>query len=211
MATISNLFIDQGTTFTTTISVADGNGTALDLTGYSGIAQLRKTYESITSVGFNVSFETPRTNGQVTISLTDAQTSALESGVLSLDYENTSANQVEVRSRIVGFGTTATGIGTYHFNEIVQGMRSGTQARVKNWDFDTGILKVGNVGIGTTTTGFFPGEDIKGLSSGALFSVLHLMMKIVTINIMKVIYLSQKQTYSSTLQNQIPLVVSNVR
>ena len=80
MATISNLFIDQGTTFTTTISVADGNGTALDLTGYSGIAQLRKTYESITSVNFNVVFETPTTNGQVTISLTDAQTSALESG-----------------------------------------------------------------------------------------------------------------------------------
>ena len=29
---------------------------------------------------FNVVFETPTTNGQVTISLTDAQTSALESG-----------------------------------------------------------------------------------------------------------------------------------
>ena len=66
---------------------------------------------------------------------------------------------------------TISGIGTYFFNEIVQGMRSGTQARVKNWDYDTKILKVGNVGIGTTTTGFFAGEDIKGLSSGALFSV----------------------------------------
>ena len=66
---------------------------------------------------------------------------------------------------------TISGIGTYFFNEVVQGMRSGTQARVKNWDFDTGILKVGNIGIGTTTTGFFSGEDIKGLSSGALFSV----------------------------------------
>ena len=89
MATISNLFIDQGTTFTTTISVADGNGTALDLTGYSGIAQLRKTYESITSVPFNVTFETPRTNGQVTISLTDAQTSALESGKYVYDVNLT--------------------------------------------------------------------------------------------------------------------------
>ena len=66
---------------------------------------------------------------------------------------------------------TISGIGTYQFNEVVQGMRSGTQARVKNWDYDTKILKVGNVGIGTTTTGFFPGEDIKGLTSGALFSV----------------------------------------
>ena len=66
---------------------------------------------------------------------------------------------------------TISGIGTYLFNEVVQGMRSGTQGRVKNWDVDTGILQVGNVGIGTTTTGFFAGEDIKGLTSGALFSV----------------------------------------
>ena len=66
---------------------------------------------------------------------------------------------------------TISGIGTYFFNEIVQGMRSGTQARVKSWDADTGILSISNIGIGTTTTGFFYGEDVKGLTSGALFSV----------------------------------------
>ena len=66
---------------------------------------------------------------------------------------------------------TISGVGTYLFNEVVQGMRSGTQARVKSWDVDTGILQVGNIGIGTTTTSFFAGEDIKGLTSGALFSV----------------------------------------
>ena len=66
---------------------------------------------------------------------------------------------------------TISGIGTYLFNEVVQGMRSGTQGRVKSWDADTGILQVGNVGIGTTTTSFYAGEDIKGLTSGALFSV----------------------------------------
>ena len=66
---------------------------------------------------------------------------------------------------------TISGVGTYQFNEVVQGMRSGTQARVKNWDQDTGILSISQVGIGTTTTGFFKGEDIKGLTSGALFSV----------------------------------------
>ena len=65
---------------------------------------------------------------------------------------------------------TISGIGTYLYNEIVQGMRSGTQARVKNWDADTKILKISHVGIGTTTTGFFPGEDIKGLESDALYS-----------------------------------------
>ena len=50
---------------------------------------MRKTYESITSVNFNVVFETPTTNGQVTISLTDAQTSALESGKYVYDVNLT--------------------------------------------------------------------------------------------------------------------------
>ena len=66
---------------------------------------------------------------------------------------------------------TISGIGTYLFNEIVQGMRSGAQARVKSWDQDTGILGISNIGIGTTVSGFFKGEDVKGLTSGALFSV----------------------------------------
>ena len=74
-------------------------------------------------------------------------------------------------SVIISDPETLSGVGTYFFNEVVQGMRSGTQARVKNWDYDTKILKVSNVGIGTTTTGFFAGEDVKGLESGAVFSV----------------------------------------
>ena len=66
---------------------------------------------------------------------------------------------------------TISGIGTFEFNEVIQGMRSGTQARVKNWDQDTGVLSVSNVAIGGTISGFFAGEDIKGLSSGALYSL----------------------------------------
>ncbi len=66
---------------------------------------------------------------------------------------------------------TISGIGTYIFNEVVQGMRSGTQARVKKWDQDTAILLVSNIGVGGTIRGFFEGEDIRGLTSGALFSL----------------------------------------
>ena len=66
---------------------------------------------------------------------------------------------------------TISGVGTYLFNEIVQGMRSGAQARVKSWDKDTGILGISTIGIGTTVSGFFAGEDVKGLTSEALFSV----------------------------------------
>ena len=105
-------------------------------------------------------------------------------GIASLSKHSSGFNQVEsifvsnpgaaytsAPTITISDPETISGIGTYLFNEVVQGMRSGTQGRVKNWDYDTKILKVSNVGIGTTTTGFFPGEDIKGLTSGALFSV----------------------------------------
>ena len=63
-----------------------------------------------------------------------------------------------------------TGIGTYLFNEIVTGSRSGTTARVKSWDFDTKILKVSFVN-NVTPNGFFPGETIVGSTSSAQYSV----------------------------------------
>jgi len=58
-----------------------------------------------------------------------------------------------------------TGLGTYRFNEIVRGLTSGTEGRVKSWDSDTKVLKVSLVGIGTTVSGFIPGEIIVGTSS----------------------------------------------
>ena len=60
-----------------------------------------------------------------------------------------------------------SGLGTYLFNEVIVGERSKTEARVKDWDKDTNILKVSNVSIGSTQLGFFPGETIRGKDSGA--------------------------------------------
>ena len=39
----------------------------------------------------------------------------ISSGTLSLNYINDSSNDVTIRSKIVGFGTTAVGVGTYRF------------------------------------------------------------------------------------------------
>ena len=61
--------------------------------------------------------------------------------------------------------------GNYNYNEIVTGNRSATQGRVKDWDFDTKILKVSNVGIGTTAKGFVPGEILTGAASSTVYSV----------------------------------------
>jgi hypothetical protein len=58
-----------------------------------------------------------------------------------------------------------TGLGTYRFNEVVRGLTSGTEGRVKSWDSDTKVLKVSLVGIGTTVSGFIPGEIVIGTSS----------------------------------------------
>ena len=62
---------------------------------------------------------------------------------------------------------TLSGLGTYIFNEVIVGERSKTEARVKEWDQDTKILKISNVSIGSTQLGFFPGETIRGKDSGA--------------------------------------------
>ena len=91
--------------------------------------------------------------------------------VKNIFVTNSGQNYTSTPTVTISDPETISGLGNYHFNEVVQGMRSGTQARVKNWDKDTGILKVGNVGIGTTTTSFFPGEDVKGLESGAVYTV----------------------------------------
>ena len=39
MASISNIFIDQGATFTTTVTVTDANDSAVNLSGYSVVSQ----------------------------------------------------------------------------------------------------------------------------------------------------------------------------
>ena len=61
--------------------------------------------------------------------------------------------------------------GNYNFNEIVTGSTSFTEGRVKEWDFDTKILKVSNVGIGGTIGGFVPGEVITGSASSTAYAV----------------------------------------
>ena len=80
MATISNIFINQHADFNTTVTISDSNGSALDLTSYTALAQIRKTYESTTATAFTATFDSERTTGKITISLTDTQTGALESG-----------------------------------------------------------------------------------------------------------------------------------
>ena len=170
-----------GYTEAPTITISGGGGTGAAATCSINTASNSIVRFTITQTG--VGYGTAPT---VTIGVPAGATAAdRATGITSIGIDPSSGfnrvNSIFITNAGAGYtgGETVTiadpetisGVGTYLFNEIVQGMRSGTQARVKSGDVDTGILQVGNIGIGTTTTSFFAGEDIKGLTSGALFSV----------------------------------------
>ena len=76
-------------------------------------------------------------------------TSSINSGILTLDYTNTDSNDVTVRTKIVGFGTTASGIGTHIFKASGQPDDSVNSAR----------LQTNFVSIASTGTVFSVGKS----------------------------------------------------
>ena len=85
--------------------------------------------------------------------------------VSSIRIINPGIGYTQVPTVTLGDPSLITGIGTYYLNEIVTGQTSGTTARVKSWDLDSKVLKVSNVGIGTTISGFIPGEPLESNES----------------------------------------------
>ena len=68
-------------------------------------------------------------------------TSSINSGILSLDYTNTDSNDVTVRTKIVGFGTTASGIGTHTFKASGQ-----PDASVNSASLQTNYVSIASTG-----------------------------------------------------------------
>lgn len=85
MATKANLLIDQGSTFSTTVTITDTNGNLLNLTGYTGAAQMRKSYTSSTAYNFNVSVG--NTSGTITLSMSANTTANIAGGRYLYDVE----------------------------------------------------------------------------------------------------------------------------
>ena len=94
MATIYNLAIDQGTDLQTTVTVTDSSGSARNLANTTGRAQLRRSYFSESNVQFTVSIDNPA-NGEVVLSLTNAQTANLKYGRYVYDLELVTSGNVE--------------------------------------------------------------------------------------------------------------------
>ena len=96
--------------------------------------------------------------------------SNISGGILSLNYENTSTNQVSVRTKIVGFGTTASGISTFRFKD--SGQADGTERSMK---FESSFLNIGVSTGGTafdaTSPGVYVGDSPSGISSTVVSTI----------------------------------------
>mgnify|MGYP001555795598 CR=1 FL=1 len=105
MAAIANLTIDQGASFSSDVTVKDANGNAFNLTGYTAAAKMAKGYQSTkTRTSFTTTITTP-TSGVVTLSLTPAQTTALDAERYVYDLEITLTSTGAVTRVIEGIIT----------------------------------------------------------------------------------------------------------
>jgi hypothetical protein len=90
------LTIEQGANYSTTVTVNDSNGSPTNLTNYTAAAQLRKSYYSTTATEFTVAV-TDAAAGQITMSITSANTANLAPGRYVYDLLITSPTSVKSR------------------------------------------------------------------------------------------------------------------
>ena len=79
MAARANYIIDQGANFSSTVTVKDSQGVALNLTGYTASANMALGHASTrTRTALTIEFASDRSTGNVSMCLTAAQTALLE-------------------------------------------------------------------------------------------------------------------------------------
>lgn len=86
MAVYANISIDQGSTFSSTVTVEGSDGLVFNLTGYTVRGQIRKSYTSTSFTAFTAAVLSA-VNGTITVSLTAQQTLALAAGRYRYDVE----------------------------------------------------------------------------------------------------------------------------
>lgn len=96
MAAYSELTLEQGATFSTTVNVEDTQGTAINLAGYSASSQIRKSYYSTSANSFTATI-TSNANGEITLSMTAANTANLNAGRYLYDLLITAPNTTKTR------------------------------------------------------------------------------------------------------------------
>jgi hypothetical protein len=86
MAVFANISIDQGSDFSSTITVEGADGLMVNLANYSARGQIRKTYTSLTAVNFQAAIQSEE-GGTILISLTNEQTRIMKPGRYVYDVE----------------------------------------------------------------------------------------------------------------------------
>lgn len=106
MAIKSNLTVDQGANFIYNVFLVDTSGNPFDITGYTGNAQIRKTYTSTNYTTMNVTIT--GNSGLITLTMNSATTANLYFNRYVYDLELTGNN---VTSRIMeGYVTVNPGV-----------------------------------------------------------------------------------------------------
>jgi hypothetical protein len=95
LAAYVEITIEQGANLTSTVTVNDTQGDSVNLSTYSASAQLRKSYYSSSANTLTATI-TGNANGQITLSMTAANTSNLTPGryVYDLIIRNSTDNSV---------------------------------------------------------------------------------------------------------------------
>jgi len=96
MAAFSEIVIEQGATFNTTINVEDTAGAAINLYGYTANSMMRKSYYSSCATTIT-STVTGTANGEVTLSVSATNTAGLTPGRYVYDVIITSPTSVVTR------------------------------------------------------------------------------------------------------------------
>lgn len=94
MATKVNLVVDQGASFSTSVTFNDENGNTINFSTYTGAAQLRKHFTSSNSTSFTVSLTA---NGVIVLALSANQTANLTYGRYVYDLEVTDSTSLVSR------------------------------------------------------------------------------------------------------------------
>ena len=96
----AELTIDQGTTFETSINLTNDDGSAINLTNYTFLSQIRKSYYS-TNPTANITVSiTSAATGNVTLSITAANTANIRAGRYLYDLKMTTPD-ASVTTRVL--------------------------------------------------------------------------------------------------------------
>jgi hypothetical protein len=91
------LTLDQGTTFQTSISLTNDDQTAINITNYGFAAQIRKSYYSTNPVANLTVTIANAATGNVTLSMTSANTANVKAGRYLYDLIMTDTGGVKTR------------------------------------------------------------------------------------------------------------------